>query len=229
VAELHKIIAKLKGALEKHPPDPPSENHVAPAPPEAPIAHRAELVSTFARELERVSGHFLGVLSEKDAAAQVAAIATKSAAKTAAIGEGVVTHMSLFTRALEDAGCSIMKPGATPGEDRAKLIQQLASCDIGVAEAHGAIASSGSLVIVSAPARPSSLTLLPPISVIVVHVDRVVPDLAAALTMVGSDVIAENRMTIITGPSRTADIEKRIVLGVHGPKELIAAIIWPDA
>jgi L-lactate dehydrogenase complex protein LldG len=36
-------------------------------------------------------------------------------------------------------------------------------------------------------------------------------------------------VSLITGPSRTADIEKMIVLGVHGPKQLYAAVIWPPA
>ena len=39
--------------------------------------------------------------------------------------------------------------------------------------------------------------------------------------------VASNRLTLITGPSRTADIEKRIVLGVHGPKSLHVIVVWP--
>jgi L-lactate dehydrogenase complex protein LldG len=35
-------------------------------------------------------------------------------------------------------------------------------------------------------------------------------------------------LTLITGPSRTADIEKRIVLGVHGPKSLHVIVVWPQ-
>lgn len=232
MAEFHKLLARLKGALEKPQAPAAHENHAATAPvPVASIAQRAELVSTFARELEAVSGRFLGNLSAEQAAASVAALARGNAAKSAAIGEGVVTKMSLFSAALEATGCALMKPrGIDRGQEntRAAMIEQFAACDIGIAEAHYAIASTGTFAVMTAEARPSSLTLLPPISVIIVNIERVVPNLAAAIASFGVDAISTNRVTFITGPSRTADIEKRIVMGVHGPKMLYGAIIWPE-
>jgi L-lactate utilization protein LutC len=232
VAEFHKLLARLKGALEKPQAPAAHENHAAPPPlPVASIAQRAELASAFARELEAVSGRFLGALSAEQAAARVAGLARDNAAKTAAIGEGVVTKMSLFSAALEGAGCTLMKPrGIDKGQDdaRAPMIAQFANCDIGIAEAHYAIASTGTFAVVTAEARPSSLTLLPPISVIIVNIDRVVPNLATAIAGFGVGTITSNRVSFITGPSRTADIEKRIVMGVHGPKTLYGAIIWPE-
>jgi L-lactate utilization protein LutC len=232
VAEFYKLLARVKGALEKPQAPAAHENHAVPsAVPVASVAQRAELVSTFARELQAVSGRFLGSLSAEQAAASVAALARDNAAKSAAIGEGVVTKMSLFSAALEASGCTLMKPrGIDKGHeaDRAAMIEQFANTDIGVAEAHFAIASTGTFAVMTAEARPSSLTLLPPISVIIVNIDRVVPNLAAAIAGFGVDAISTNRVSFITGPSRTADIEKRIVMGVHGPKILYGAIIWPD-
>ena len=232
MAEFHKLLARLKDALEKPQAPAAHENH-APAPPVpvASIAQRAELASTFARELQAVSGRFLGILTAEQAAASVVDLARDNAAKSAAIGEGVVTRMSLFSTALDGAGCTLMKPrGIDKGQEqtRAAMIEQFAACDIGIAEAHYAIASTGTFAVMTAEARPSSLTLLPPISVIIVNIDRVVPNLAAAIAAFGVDTIAANRVTFITGPSRTADIEKRIVMGVHGPKMLYGAIIWPE-
>jgi L-lactate dehydrogenase complex protein LldG len=232
VAEFHKLLARLKDALEK-PQAPAAHEDHAPAPPVpvASIAQRAELASTFARELLAVSGRFLGILTAEQAAASVVDLARDNAAKSAAIGEGVVTRMSLFSAALDGAGCTLMKPrGIDKGQEqtRAAMIEQFAACDIGIAEAHYAIASTGTFAVMTAEARPSSLTLLPPISVIIVNIDRVVPNLAAAIAAFGADAISANRVTFITGPSRTADIEKRIVMGVHGPKMLYGAIIWPE-
>ncbi len=75
------------------------------------------------------------------------------------------------------------------------------------------------------PARPGSLTLLPPMSVVILRADRIVPDLAALFDKIGPAGVAERRLTLISGPSRTADIEKRIVMGVHGPRELHVIVI----
>ncbi len=232
MAEFHKLLARLKGALETPQAPGAHESHdAAPPVPVASIAQRAELVSTFARELEAVSGRFLGSLTAEQAASRVAAVARDHAAKSVAIGEGVVTRMSLFSAALEATGCTLMKPrGIDKGHenDRAAMIEQFAACDIGIAEAHYAIASTGTFAVMTAEARPNSLTLLPPISVIIVNIDRVVPNLATAIAGFGAGTIAGNRVSFITGPSRTADIEKRIVMGVHGPKMLYGAIIWPE-
>ena len=122
-----------------------------------------------------------------------------------------------------------MRPGPVTDAQRPASMDQFALCDVGVAEAHYAIASTGTFAVVTAPTRPGSLTLLPPVSVIIADVSRLVPDLAAAIAALGAPVVAESRVTFITGPSRTADIEKRIVLGVHGPKSLYGAIIWPES
>src|SRR5215469_18235784 len=105
---------------------------------------------------------------------------------------------------------------------------RVADADLGIAEADFAIASTGTLAVVSAAERPSSLTLLPPASLAIVQIDRVMPNLAEALAPLGADGVAANRLTLITGPSRTADIEKRIVLGVHGPRSLHVIVVWPQ-
>jgi L-lactate dehydrogenase complex protein LldG len=96
-----------------------------------------------------------------------------------------------------------------------------------VVEADYAIASTGTFAVVATPGRPSSLTLLPPANLIFVAVDRILPDLAAVINALGPDAVMAHRIAFITGPSRTADIEKMIVIGVHGPKQLYAAAVSP--
>lgn len=132
-----------------------------------------------------------------------------------------------LAKALEEAGCAVLRPGRLEDGGRVRMVAELAQCDLCVAEAHYAIASTGTFAVVGAPAGPNSLTLLAPTSVIIAHIGRCVPDLAAALGALGPGMLRTHRLTLITGPSRTAGIENRIVLGVHGPRTLYGAIIWP--
>ena len=107
-----------------------------------------------------------------------------------------------------------------------QLRERLARCDLAVVEADYAISATGTLVVVATPERPGSLTLLPPANILLVEAARILPDMAAVVSALGPDTIREHRVAFITGPSRTADIEKMIVLGVHGPKDLYAAAVW---
>lgn len=230
MAEFHKLIASLRDALERRraPAHHDGADDAAPAVvPVAEAAHRVELASAFARELEALGGRFLGTLAPAEAAARIGEVAASLKAKTAAIGEGVINDPAPIATELERAGIEVMRTAAADDDEaRSALRARLARCDLAIAEAHYAIASTGTLVMVATPARPSSLTLLPPANVIIVDAVRMMPDLAATMAALGADAIASHRVVLITGPSRTADIEKRIVLGVHGPRELYVAIVW---
>jgi L-lactate dehydrogenase complex protein LldG len=228
MAELHKIVATLKDALES---SSTRDQHGGKAAtiPVAPGAHRAELATRFARELEAVGGRFLGIVTSAEMVDRVLAAARERGVKLAAIGEGVANESGAIANALSGAGITVMRTaGATDPETRHAMRERLARADLGIAEAHYAIASTGTLAVLSTAARPSALTLLPPASLVIVQIDRVVPDLAAAIEALGPEVFATHRITMITGPSRTADIEKRIVMGVHGPKSLDVVVVWPQ-
>jgi L-lactate dehydrogenase complex protein LldG len=226
MAELHKIVATLKDALESS----SVRKHDGPAPmvPVAPGTHRAELATRFARELDAVGGRFLGIVTPAEMIDRVVAVARERGVKLAALGEGVVNDSGAIATALSGAGVTVMRTaGVADPEARHAMRERLARADLGIAEAHFAIASTGTLAVLTTATRPSALTLLPPASLVIVQIDRVVPDLAAAIEALGPEVFATHRITMITGPSRTADIEKRIVMGVHGPKSLDVVVVWP--
>lgn len=226
MGEFHKLIANVRDALER--PGAPAHDGAGEAPPVVPVAEaarRVEMVSNFARELEAVGGRFLGTLTPKETASRIVEVAAGLKAKTAAVGatEGAAP----IAAALERAGVSVFR--TEPADDdkaRAAMRQRLAQCDLAVVDADYAIAATGTLVMVATPASPGSLTLLPPVNVITVDSARVVADLATALSALGTGTIAAHRVALVTGPSRTADIEKRIVLGVHGPRQLYVAALW---
>jgi L-lactate dehydrogenase complex protein LldG len=195
--------------------------------PKAQSAERAELVSSFARELEAVGGKFLGTLAPRDLAARIAAYAGEIGARTVALGEAASADMKPVAAALEKSGCTVVCPAAVKDEARTDARAQIVGADLGISAAEWAIASTGTLAVMSAAARPNSLTLIPPANLVLVSVDRIVMHIADVLAAVAPEAIAATRMTLITGPSRTADIEKRIVLGIHGPKSLAAVVVWP--
>ncbi|HKV53151.1 MAG TPA: lactate utilization protein [Candidatus Binataceae bacterium] len=227
MAGFHKIIANLRAALEHNPPAAAVHDGVARASlPVAADARRAELLSRFASELERVNGHFIGTLSAADVCERIVTLAREMDARAVAVGDGVMIDMAPIAKALEGAGLELIRTSRTSDAERPAIRDQLAKCDLAVVEAHYAISSTGTLVMLATPGSPGSLTLLPPANIIVVDAERVLPDMAAVVGALGTAAITAHRIAFITGPSRTADIEKMIVLGVHGPKELYAAAVW---
>lgn len=229
LGQLYKIISTLRSALEgtaapraapTEPVEPPSEPV-----PVATVARRAELISLFAREFERVGGHFLGVSPPHEVNARIVALAGEINARNVALGDGVLSDSTALGEALERKGLAVTHTGRVG--DETDLRDRLSQCDLGIVEADYAIAATGTLAMVATHGRPASLTLLPTANAVMVHIDRLLPDLASVLNAIGPQMIASHRLSLVTGPSRTADIEKRIVLGIHGPKELYVQIVWP--
>jgi L-lactate utilization protein LutC len=227
MAELYKVIASVKDALGTGAKNNSHDAVPSAAVPVAQSAQRAELASTFARELEEVGGRFLGILTPAEVTNRIVSLAGEIGARTVALGQGVASDMDAIGEALERADFRIVRTVAVADTERAAMRARVADADLGIAEADFAIASTGTLAVVSNANRPSSLTLLPPASLVIVQIDRIMPNLAAVLAEMGTAGVAANRLTLITGPSRTADIEKRIVLGVHGPKSLHVIVVWP--
>lgn len=93
----------------------------------------------------------------------------------------------------------------------------------GITGASAAIAETGSLLITSGAGRPLSASLLPEIHVAIVPAERIVESPEDAMRH--QDLPRAAAAALITGPSRTADIEMTLTIGVHGPKELIVFVI----
>ncbi|HTT76387.1 MAG TPA: lactate utilization protein [Candidatus Binataceae bacterium] len=230
---LSKLIANVKTALAQAPQPLASTSRAVhadrPAPlPVAPAMRHTELGAQLARELGKVDGHFIGTFTPDEARDHAVSLAKQIEATRVAIGAGVVLDEGPVARALEHAGFAVTNyRHAAPG-DAAIIADQMAQCNLGIVEADYAIASTGTFAVTGAPGRPLSLSLLPPVNLILVHASRLVPDLAAAIAALGPEALINHRIALITGPSRTADIEKMIVVGVHGPKQLYAMLVWPE-
>jgi len=92
---------------------------------------------------------------------------------------------------------------------------ELFSCDAGVTTAQWGIAETGTLVLESARERSRLASLVPPVHVAILSTRCICPSLGDALARVDP---ASHAITLITGPSRTSDIELTLVVGVHGPQ-----------
>jgi L-lactate dehydrogenase complex protein LldF len=86
-----------------------------------------------------------------------------------------------------------------------------------------AIAETGTLMLTSGAGKPLSTSLLPEIHVVVLRASQIVASLEEAMQL--RDVRDSGAAVLITGPSRTADIEMTLTIGVHGPKELRVYIV----
>jgi len=96
-----------------------------------------------------------------------------------------------------------------------------ANISAGITGADFLAARTGSIILSAATAGGRRLSVLPPVHIVLAYTNQIVPSLDTALQHLSDS----SYITIITGPSRTSDIEKKLVLGAHGPKRLIVILI----
>lgn len=99
----------------------------------------------------------------------------------------------------------------------------LAQCDLGITEVDFALPETGTLGLLSSPEKPRVVSLLPRVHLALVHPGAIRPDLHEVFT----EAKHNNYLILITGPSRTSDIELTVTLGVHGPKFLYVWVCNP--
>ena len=104
--------------------------------------------------------------------------------------------------------------------------EEQALADIGVTGCDGAIAETASLAMITAPGRSRTISLLPPFHLAVVTPESFCYTMAEFFADHSDRIVTASSCTFITGPSRTADIELTLTLGIHGPGR-VAVIIGP--
>lgn len=87
----------------------------------------------------------------------------------------------------------------------------------GVSVAAYGLAESGSVVLLAGPDEPRQRSLLPDVHVSLLNEDRILPGLPELFAAVGGNL--PSVLAIVSGPSKSADIEQKLAVGVHGPKE----------
>ena len=126
---------------------------------------------------------------------------------------------------LQECGITSL-PGVRSGiRDVEELTQVCAAADIGITSADYALADTGTLVMLASPREARLVSLLPPMHIAVVPQDRILTGLDELFSVLPRPADQTSSMVLITGPSRTADIEQILVRGVHGPGQICVVIV----
>jgi len=200
---LHRIRTAV-GRSAGQPPAPPPPVRLSI--PEVPL--QARIASVMAR-VEALAGK--AVRTDDPRAYVAEAIAGKSA---------VASNAPLL------AECGITSlPGVRSGiTDHEELRELCATTDFGITSADYVLADTGTLVMLSSQREARLISLLPPAHIAVVTRERILTGLDELLTVLPHPAEETSSMVLITGPSRTADIEQILVRGVHGPGQITVVI-----
>jgi L-lactate dehydrogenase complex protein LldG len=176
------------------------------------------------REAFTAAGGCLHVVADRAAAVAVLLdlVRTRSAQRLLLGGGEVLATLSVV-EPLRATGVEVVEVGAASKEvDRDTIFQ----ADFGLSGVDYLIAETGSVILASRPEQPRALSLLPPIHVAVAERRQILPDLFDLFAAPGAkpDELPAC-LSILTGPSKTGDIELRLVTGVHGPGEIHVVLI----
>jgi L-lactate dehydrogenase complex protein LldG len=131
--------------------------------------------------------------------------------------EKVASHSGELT----DAACKILGLPVCR-TDQKYDVNELEGCDAGITECDALIAQTGSVLVTNRSSGGRALSVLPPHHVVIARREQLLRDLPAAFEWLKTQYAGNypSMISFITGPSRTGDIERILVLGAHGPKKL---------
>lgn len=193
-----EILNKLKEAVHPEPEKPDFD---------APVYHAIDkpLELAFKENLELVNGSVYLCKSEQEVYKKLNVLLAEYSEKQIACKEPEIQVQ------LKNANISFSETKELPK-----------SLEVGIGTCEFLIAHTGSAMVSSALNGGRQLFVYPPVHIIIARKNQLVDYLDAAYTNIqqkyGKNL--PSQITLITGPSRTADIEKTLVMGAHGPREL---------
>jgi L-lactate dehydrogenase complex protein LldG len=117
-------------------------------------------------------------------------------------------------------------PGVRTGFTEPDALRaECASAQYGITSADYALADTGTLVMLASPEEARLVSLLPPVHIAVVPRAKILTGLDELFSIMPRPGDVTSSMVLITGPSRTADIEQILVRGVHGPGEIHVVVV----
>jgi L-lactate utilization protein LutC len=179
----------------------------------------ADLAARFCEQFVLAGGQAHRVSTAAEAVARVLEIVRSKSARRIALGRSSFLDGLNLSEQLAAAGAEPIPVDKLSAENSR---DPLFAADVGISGADFLIAESGTVVLRACPEGPRSLSLLPPVHLVIAERARLVPDLfdVFAAQLWGEPPNLPSCLTLITGPSKTGDIELRLVTGVHGPGEM---------
>jgi len=202
-----KILKKIRGALLSK-----TENPYPSLDTESSVYKdfTESIDITFAREFTNVAGKFIYCENEGDLKNNLLSLYTEKQ------WESIFCLEPEIERILEEAKIKVESDAANFND----LIAGITYCEF-------LIARSGSIMVSSRQTSGRKLNVFPEIHIVIAGINQIVPEIKDALSQIKKKY-SENlpsMISLITGPSRTADIEKTLVMGAHGPKELYVFLL----
>ena len=204
---LHKVRTALgRSAGQPVEEPPPVRLRIA----EAGIEARIE---SFCARIEALAGKTYRAKSPEDARGYVAGVLN---------GRSAVASNAAVLRRCGITALAGVESGVT---DRVQLRALCSSAACGITGANYALADTGTLVMLSSPQEARLISLLPPAHIAVLPRQRILTGLDELFDLLPRPAEQTSSMVLITGPSRTADIEQILVRGVHGPGEIHVVVV----
>jgi L-lactate dehydrogenase complex protein LldG len=204
---LHKVRTALgRSAGQRVEKPPPVRLSV----PEAGLEAR---ISVFFERVEALAGKTHRARSLEDARAY---------AESVIAGRKAVASNAAILRECGITALAGVESGITNG---VQLRELSATVSCGITGADYALADTGTLVMLASPQEARLISLLPPVHIAIVEHTRLLTGLDELLTILPYPAQQTSSMVLITGPSRTADIEQILVRGVHGPGEIHVVVV----
>lgn len=200
------ILKKIRKALS-HPismPFPKSEGN-------EPVFHASqqEKEIEFAEQFSKLQGRFVYCINRQELAFQLTSLVRKMDWKK--------------VYCLEDA--LLQSSGIQLAERLAKT--DIGECDVSITGCECLVARTGSVVMSAAQKSGRVTSVYAPVHICIAYTNQLVYDVRDALQLIKDKYGNKlpSLITFATGPSRTADIEKTLVVGVHGPKEVYVFLV----
>ncbi|HJQ23693.1 MAG TPA: lactate utilization protein [Blastocatellia bacterium] len=211
------ILAKVKQALGRREVAQavrlPRDRDVEPSP-----LPTDALVEQFAAALARVGGRFSVAADAQAVCEQIADLAAQVKARKAVGWHSPWLEQLGLKNWLGEIGVELITDRERP--DKASFVNEAAEAALGITAVDFALADSGTLCLLAARHQPRTASLLPPLHVAVLRRAQIIRGLDELFARLPAGDELSSAVTLITGPSRTADIELTLVVGVHGPQQL---------